>query len=211
MLSIVTCRSINSTPSLFVGQFRLRHQQFIARQNYAVKTIEGLEFDEYDTLAASYLVYSEDGKTVLGCSRLTPIAYGCMLRDHFPDMVDDHSLFETENVWEGTRFCIDNNLPAEKRQTILKLISVAYLEYALHHNIPKIIGLMPTLILRTVFERNGIELQHLGPIRQVGDHARIRAAAIEVSSEQYVRACQKTGLESPLGLLSPEGSVRHVA
>ena len=49
--------------------------EFIDRQQYDVKTIDGMEFDEYDTLASVYLVYSENGRTVLGCSRLTPIAY----------------------------------------------------------------------------------------------------------------------------------------
>lgn len=211
MLSVVSCRSISSSPSLYLSQFRLRHQQFIARQAYDVKTLEDMEFDEYDTLAAIYLVWSEDGKTALGCSRLTPLSYGCMLKEHFPGLVDDHSVFSEQNIWEGTRFCIDNRLPPEKRRRVLQDIAVAYLELGVFCQIPRIIGLMPTLILRSVFERNGIRLTPLGQVTQIGEHSKIQASAIEVSAALYHQACERTGCESPLGLVPVERRLKHVA
>jgi len=199
MLKIISYRNISKTADLFFGQHKLRHQEFIERQRYDVKTFDGMEFDEYDTLASSYIVYSDDGKHVLGCSRLTPIAYGCMLRDHFPDLVDDHKLFEAQDVWEGTRFCIDSALPAPKRLAILQQISLAYIEFGLLKGASKIIGLMPTLILRSVFERHGIELERLGTAHQIGKHAKIQAASISISREQLYRATQRTGFSDVLG------------
>lgn len=211
MLSLISYKSISTSADLFFGQHKLRHQEFIERQSYSVKVFDGMEFDEYDTLASVYLVYSEDGKRVLGCSRLTPINLGCMLKDHFSDLVDDHQLFSLPNTWEGTRFCVDSQLSADKRLHILKQVSVGYLECALHFGIERIIGLMPTLILRSVFERNGIALRRLGQPNVIGDHAKIQAACIEVDLDQYKRACVKTGVESPLGLLRPEEVGRNVA
>lgn len=211
MLSVISYKSISTSADLFFGQHRLRHQEFIERQRYSVKVFDGMEFDEYDTLASVYLVYSEDGKCVLGCSRLTPISLGCMLKDHFIDLVDDQTIFQSPNTWEGTRFCIDSRLPADKRLEILRQISVGYLECALHFGIERIIGLMPTLILRSVFERNGIALRRLGKPHAIGDHAKIQAACIDVEGEQYHRACMTTGIESPLGLLRPKEVGRHVA
>lgn len=211
MLSIISYKSISKTADLFFGQHRLRHQEFIERQSYDVKTFDGMEFDEYDTLASIYLVYSEDGKRVLGCSRLTPIDLGCMLKDHFPHLVEDHAIFTRQKTWEGTRFCIDSRLPSDKRLEILRHISVGYVEAALHLGIERIIGLMPTLILRTVFERNGITLDRLGAPYAVGEHSRIQAASIEVSLEQYDNACRRTGISSPLGLLQAVKAIRHVA
>ncbi len=199
MLSVISYKEIHQAPDLFFGHHRLRHREFIDRQNYDVKTLDGMEFDEYDTLASVYLVYSEDGKTVLGCSRLTPIDFGCMLKDHFSELVDDHRLFTQDNIWEGTRFCIDSRLPSDKRSTILKAISVGYLEFALSRGIDSIIGLMPTLILRTVFERNGIELARLGAPTQIGQHSRIQAASIAVTWQQLQRAYARTGLQNVLG------------
>jgi len=211
MLSIISYKSISTSADLFFGQHRLRHQEFIERQNYAVKVFDGMEFDEYDTLASVYLVYSEDGKRVLGCSRLTPTGLGSMLQDHFSELVDDTAIFSLPDTWEGTRFCVDSTLPADMRLHILRQISVAYLECALHFGMKRIIGLMPTLILRTVFERNGIALRRLGAPHAIGDHARIQAACIDVDKIQYHRACSRTGVESPLGLLRPVEVDRHVA
>lgn len=211
MLSIISYKSISTSADLFFGQHRLRHQEFIERQSYSVKVFDGMEFDEYDTLASLYLVYCEDGKHVLGCSRLTPIRLGCMLQDHFSYLVDDPSIYAAPDTWEGTRFCIDSRLPADKRLHILRQISVGYLECALHSGMARIIGLMPTLILRSVFERNGIALERLGKPQAIGDHAKIQAACIDVTLDQYQRACLSTGIDSPLGLISAMETRRHVA
>jgi acyl homoserine lactone synthase len=211
MLSLISYNSISTSADLFFDQHRLRHQEFIERQSYAVKAFNGMEFDEYDTLASRYLVYSEDGKHVLGCSRLTPTHLGCMLQDHFSHLVDDPSIYTAPNTWEGTRFCIDSRLPGDKRLQILRQISVGYLECALHFGWERIIGLMPTLILRSVFERNGVALTRLGQAQAVGDHAKIQAACIDVTFDQYQRACVSTGIDSPLGLIGVKESIRHVA
>ncbi len=211
MLSFISYKTISSAADLFLGQHRLRHQEFIERQSYEVKSFHGMEFDEYDTLASIYLVYSEDGKRVIGCSRLTPVDFGCMLKDHFPHLVEDHGLFSQPATWEGTRFCIDSQLPADKRLHILRHISVGYIELALHLGFERIIGLMPTLILRSVFERNGIALQRLGEAYAIGDHSKIQAASIEISQSQYASACRRTGVQSPLGLMPVVSEERKFA
>lgn len=145
MLKLISYKDISTHSDLFFSQFQLRHREFIERQSYAVKSIDGMEFDEYDSLAAQYLVFTEDGRTVLGCSRLTPIDLGCMLADHFPDLVEDKSIFTAPRVWEGTRFCIDSRLPSETRRLICQSLAVGYIEFGLAHGIDQIIGLMPTL------------------------------------------------------------------
>jgi acyl homoserine lactone synthase len=212
MLKVISYKTISTTPDLFFGMHRLRHREFIDRQNYAVKSVDGMEYDEYDNpFAASYLVYCEDGKRVLGCSRLMPVEGRCMLRDHFPHLVNDPSIFTAAGTWEGTRFCVDSTLPPDKRLSILRNISVGYLEFALMNGVDRIIGLMPTLILRTVFERNGIALRRLGSAFTIGENSKVQAACIDTSFEQYMRACAKTGVYSPLGLLNPEATPRDVA
>ena len=122
MLKVVTYKTLRQHSDLLLDQYRLRHQEFIERQQYDVHSIDGMEFDEYDTLAAVYLVYTRDGKTALGVSRLTPIDYGCMLADHFPDLVEDVSIFNSPRTWEGTRFCIDSKLAPELRSEICHTI-----------------------------------------------------------------------------------------
>nr|WP_298325574.1 hypothetical protein [Asticcacaulis sp.] len=52
-------------------------------------------------------------------------------------------------------------------------MAVGYIEFGLAHGVDQIIGLMPTLILRSVFERAGLTLERLGSPRAIGAHARI--------------------------------------
>jgi|SRR6185312_10844175 len=200
MLTAISYREVTKYSDLFYGQFKLRHREFVDRQGYAVRSIDSMEFDQFDTLASVYLVYSEDGYNVLGCSRLTPVSYGCMLAELFPHTVDDKSIFMRPRVWEGTRFCIDHRLPAEQRRKVCSHISLGYAEYGLAVGIDCIIGLMPTTILRTVFERNGFQLDRLGSVQKIGDHSKIQAASIAISPEQLAMAEIRTGLKDVLGL-----------
>ena len=188
MIRVITYKDIQANYRLFIGQFQLRHREFLERQQYAARSMDGLEFDEYDTMATVYIVYSEDGYKVLGLSRLIPIRYGCMLADHFPHLVDDKQIFLSDaNLWEGTRFCIDRQISPNKRQHICHELVRAYLSFGLENGINQIIGLMPTIILRSVFERSGVELIRLGAPKKVGEHARVQAASISVSTAQLER------------------------
>lgn len=193
MLKLISFKDITTNGDLYYGQYRLRYREFVDRQHYDVRTLDNHEFDEYDHLAARYLVYSEDETTVLGCSRLTPLEYGCMLKDHFPDLVDDKSIFEAPRVWEGTRFCVDSRLPPEKRLHVLRTIVAGYLEFGLQNRLDRIIGLMQTGILRSVWERSGVTLERLGPVRRVGAHTRVQAAAIPISPVQRKAMITVTG------------------
>jgi N-acyl-L-homoserine lactone synthetase len=195
MIKVITYKDIEANYKLFIGQFQLRHREFLERQNYDVRSMDGLEFDSYDTIASVYLIYTEDGCQVLGLSRLTPVRYGCMLADHFAELVDDKAVFQSEdNIWEGTRFCIDRKLPPEQRQRICHQLVAAYLEFGLSRRIDRIIGLMPTIILRTVFERSGVSLDRLGGAQKIGEHAKVQAASITVTKKQLLSVRAITGL-----------------
>lgn len=205
MIRAISYKDISINYELFIGQHKLRHREFIERQNYEVKSIDGLEFDAYDNIATVYLVYSEDDRHVLGLSRLIPVRYGCMLADHFPDLVDDAAVFHSDdNVWESTRFCIDHRLPAEKRQRICHALVAANIEFGLARDIDRIIGLMPTMILRSVFERSGVVLDRLGQVHGVGEHSKVQAASISISKEQWQRVKMVTGLSSVIFNRIPE-------
>ncbi len=196
MIKIVNHRSIDKNGYLLIGQFKLRYKEFIERQGYEVKTFEGMEYDQYDTPAATYLVYEDDDKIVQGVSRLTPVCNGCMLQDLWPDLVEDKKQFSDPQIWEGTRFCINKDLSAEQRRKVCYEISLAYVEYGLMTGIKKIIGMMPTLILRSVFERSGIYLERLGPIHEMAGFHKVQAAGIPVNLEQIKNVQRKTGLFS---------------
>ena len=193
MISCISYRNLREYGDVLESAFQLRYDSFIERQSYNVKTYEGKEFDQYDTPAAEYLVYhTEDGKA-LGVNRLTPVTVGCMLEDLWPHLVSDKVLFSSDRIWEGTRYCIKKEIDPNLRQRIINEMALAYLEFGLEKKLQKIIGMMPTYIYRSVFEKPGIEMEYLGPIEIVGRH-KIRAVAIPVELEQLKNVQKKTGI-----------------
>ena len=193
MISCISCENIHEFGPAFHSQFVLRHGGFVERQQYDVSVYDGMEFDRYDTPASRYLVYHTDEGRALGVSRLTPTVLSCMLKDLWPHLVADKSVLESDSVWEGTRYCVDKDAPPELRQRIIHEMASAYLEFGLRRGLNKIIGLMPTYIYRSVFERAGIEMEYLGPVEAIGRH-KCRAVAIPVTAQQLANVRRKTGI-----------------
>ena len=194
MISCITCDNIHLFGTAFHSQFRLRYRAFIERQDYDVRIYNGMEYDQYDTPASHYLVYHTEGGQALGVSRLTPTTQGCMLKDLWPGMVEDKALLQSEQVWEGTRYCIDKDVDPSLRTRIVHEMAAAYLEFGLEKGLTKIIGMMPTYIYRSVFEKPGIAMEYLGPVTMIGGH-RIRAVAIPVDHAQLQNVRARTGIE----------------
>jgi acyl homoserine lactone synthase len=193
MISCISCENAHEFGRALHAQFRLRYDEFIERQDYDVPVYDGMEFDQYDTPASRYLVYHTDDGTALGTTRLTPTSLSCMLKDLWPHLVQDKSILQSEKVWEGTRYCVDKSVAPELRQRIVNEMACAYLEFGLRLGLTKIIGLMPTYIYRSVFERPGIEMEYLGPVEAIGRH-KCRAVAIPVTAQQLTNVRRKTGI-----------------
>lgn len=193
MIYCISYSNLDQFGKLFASQFRLRHKCFVKRQGYDVPTYRGMEYDQYDTPATRYLVYASVHDEALAVSRLSPVRQHCMLRDLWPEMVADQSLLNSPHVWEGTRFCIQKELPAARRRQICKELVLAYLEFGLKNNIQSIIGIMPKLILRSVFARAGCAYKNLGPPRVIDDEL-IQAAGLSVNPLQLIKIRQRTGI-----------------
>jgi N-acyl-L-homoserine lactone synthetase len=193
MISCISYENAHLFGSAFYSQFQLRYRAFIERQDYDVRIYKGMEYDQYDTPASHYLVYHTDEGRALGVSRLTPTTQGCMLKDLWPGLVEDKALLQSEQVWEGTRYCIDKDVGPALRTTIIHEMAIAYLEFGLQMGIQKIVGMMPTYIYRSVFEKPGISMEYLGPVTVIGRH-RIRAVAIPVNPSQLHNVRAKTGI-----------------
>lgn len=196
MITIIGYNNWGAFDELYRDQFRLRHREFIERQKYDVKTYHGMEFDEYDTPASVYLVYSEDGQTALGVSRLMPTTVRCMLAEHWPHIVSSPADVISLSIWEGTRFCVDSTLAPALRKKIAQEICAAYLEFGLSIGIKKIIGVMQTMILKSVFANSGILYEKIGDANKIGNHNRVQAAMMHVSWQQLEKMRRTTGLQS---------------
>jgi acyl homoserine lactone synthase len=178
-------------------QFRLRHRVFVQRTSYDVPSWREMEYDQYDTPAATYLVWRDEDGTARGVSRLCPTDRPYMVKDVWPEMVTACPLPGSTSVWEGTRFGVDKDLPPALRRRIVGELVIGYLEFGLSAGVKQIIGVMPTLIWRAVFSSNGWPVEFLGEPRMLGGD-RCVAGMLSLSPEVLARVRAKCGIFRPV-------------
>ena len=191
------------------SQFRLRQRVFIDRQNYAVPSWKGMEFDQYDTPATQYFVWRDEEGVARGVARLGPTSLNYMLSEIFPHRITNFELPHCESIWEITRFGVDNDLPAKMRNQIVKELVCALMEYATTHGITQMIGLTAVLVIRNVFVRNGWEPTVLSPVWRE-DGIEVQAGMLPVSMETLQAVRHRTKVSHVLRLLG-EDHVDHAA
>lgn len=193
MLYAVNIENAHKYGDVLAQLHRLRYRQFKERQSYAVPVYKDMEYDNYDNLATVYLVDLDASGLVRGCSRLNPTDRPYMLKDLWPYMVDQ-PLPCSSRIWEGTRICIEKNLPSEDRDRIKWEIVLGYLEFGLVNNIEKYVGVMQNFIWRRVFIQSGWGANYLGA-EQIIDGIKTRAGEVIVSQEALQRVQATVGIQ----------------
>ncbi len=199
---VISIENTHEFGDVLPSMLRLRYKEFKQRQEYDVPSFKDMEYDAYDTPAAVYIVWQSDDGKVYGCSRMAPTDRAYMIRDVWPSMVTKIALPAQEDIWESSRFCIDSQLPNDKRQKIKLEILQAKMEYALAVRAKGMIGIMPPLIWRAVFTNVGWPVDHIGPVTELGTGEKVVVGWMHVSSESLNRLREKTAMTH--SLLEPD-------
>ncbi len=194
--------------NLIAQQHKLRHRSIIKRQNWEVPEIHGMEYDQYDNPATTYCVWSDEDGIARGVARLYPTDRPFMLQEHFGYMVEGE-LPRGSRILEGSRFCIDKNLPKEQRDRVAKELVLSYLEYAIDMNVESIIGIMYPIYWRNLFLKNDWEAKWLGEVKRTPEGMRSRAGAVFVSTEILQKVRKKMGIHDRVIDYGEEFSVGH--
>src|SRR5262249_24491131 len=154
-------RTLHHFGDALISQFRLRYKMFVDAQYWNLSRFQGMEYDQYDTPAATYLVWLDSEGQVRGSVRTIPTGRPYMIKDMWPEMIEGRSLPQSLSVWEATRFCIDDTLPAEMRRRIKHELVLAFLEFGLKNDIREMIGIMPPRLWENVFVKSGWGITYL--------------------------------------------------
>jgi N-acyl-L-homoserine lactone synthetase len=93
MIEFVTVENVNQfSGNALAAQHRLRYRSIIERQKWDVPNYCEMEFDQYDSPAAKYLVYRDDNHVARGVSRFYPTTLPYMLEQLFPHFVTDRDI-----------------------------------------------------------------------------------------------------------------------
>jgi acyl homoserine lactone synthase len=176
----------------WISHHRLRYRVFVERNGWRVPSYEGLEFDQFDTPAAKYVLWLDGRGLARGVTRLIPTTEPYMVQTLWPQLVDGE-LPRTCTIWEASRFACDRNLdPATRRQIVAELICGCQ-EFGVANGIRKYLGVMPLAIFRHVIMAAGCPVTLLGSSRRM-EHHNVGAGYIDISVKTLAavqnRACR---------------------
>lgn len=189
----------------WVDQFRLRYQLLVDGQYWNLSRYRGMEYDQYDTPAATYLVWQDPSGVVRGSVRAVPTDRPYMIKDVWPELIENRELPSTLSVWEATRFCVDSALPREMRQRIKHELVLSFLEFGLKNDIREMIGIMPPKLWQSVFVKSGWPIEYLGKEKDLGKDGIIIAGSMPISLQILEDVRKATGINHPVLLTAPEG------
>ena len=189
-------------PSLFHQMHTIRREVFSDRLKWDVPVKDGLEKDQFDNSKAKYVVYISKKYGVCGAIRILKTTEPNMLRDIFPDYVDDPKMIPAQdNIIEMSRLFFvkprqENQLSQSSRRGTLKLF-VALHEWALQHNIKEIVGVTDIRIER-ILKKAGWEIRHISPPRGQELNTTV-VYSFKISKDNLKIMYDKTGLTYPVG------------
>lgn len=202
MFFTIQPHEISTNIDLVIAIFKLRKKVFADQLNWEVPVDGELEYDAYDTLDASYLVWcSSDRKTLYGCVRLMSTEKPTLLHDVFGATHGFSDALKAPDVWEGTRMCVDEEALARDMPEIdagraFRMLLLALCEAALHHGIAKLVSNFEPMMSR-VYRKAGLSYELLGKAGGYGLRP-VCCATFDVSKS--VLAGMRTAMQSDFPL-----------
>ncbi|SET39597.1 acyl-homoserine-lactone synthase [Oceanicella actignis] len=141
MIRFVYGSDLPAFPRLADSMFRDRAAQFRDRRAWDLRIDEnGWETDEYDRINPLYCIYELPDGTHGGSGRLAPTTAGCMINDHFSDILG--GTIESPLIWESTRFVVSPRISGgmQAARRISTALMLAGIEVGLRYGLTHYIG-----------------------------------------------------------------------
>ncbi len=190
-VTTLSISNIHNHGELFANFLRARKKVFIGQRGWSLPEVDGMEFDQYDTPRARWVVIHEYGE-VLGGVRLTPTTAQCghysyMIRDAQLGIIDtipaDVLFFKapvTPLIWEATRLFISSDIPAARRTDLQRLLLEKMAEAAADLGAAHVIGIVPAVFSKWMTRLGLLSAVQVGPVMNI-DGSRTQAALMRVS------------------------------
>ncbi len=197
MIDAITLETAHHLGDALASMHRLRHRVFVERQKYQVPTYRSMEWDQFDTPAAVYLVWRDDDGEARAVTRLIPTTLPYMIQELWADLVDGESLPSDDTVWEATRFGIDRGLSPDKRREVLGELVCGCLEFGLRNDITEFLCVMPIQIINGAIRAAGVTVDVLGEPRKLGGLP-VVSGRVHITRQALLSARRFYGLKHPV-------------
>ncbi|MCO6384637.1 MAG: N-acyl-L-homoserine lactone synthetase [Vannielia sp.] len=175
---------------LMVKYLQARREVFIVSKGWQLSETRGMEFDQYDTPEARWIVVHE-GNEVLAGIRIAPTTARCglhtyMIRDAQLGLLKGLPLDPlyaeapvSEKIWEATRLFLLDRVPASRRAEVQSLLMLKMAATARSEGADHVVGIVPAVFQRWL-KRIGLDAVPVGPRFEL-DGDKSQAALFNVS------------------------------
>lgn len=176
---------------LLQAYLKVRHDVFISKKGWNLPETDGMEFDQYDTPLARWVIIHAYGKIFAGI-RITPTTAQCgqhsyMLRDAqlglLAGLPVDFLYAKapvSSAIWEASRLFVCDDVPTEHRMAIQKLLMTTLSATARSVGATHVIGIVPA-VFRRWLNRIGMAATPVGPKMEI-DGDQVQAALMSMVS-----------------------------
>lgn len=192
MIDAITLENAHLLGPVLPSAHRLRYRIFVERQKYAVPTGRGMEWDQFDTPLAVYLLWRDEHGEARGISRLIPTTQPYMLKELWSHSVGNIELPRDPSVCEITRFGIDRTL-GRRRQQVFGEMAAAWFEYGLAYGVETYVCMTPLRVLENAFLAAGCNVELLSEPLDLGGIPSV-AARFSVTPENAERIRDHHGI-----------------
>ena len=174
MLKLIEGSYASFFPREIDAMFRNRAETFSERLGWDVVVNNGYERDRFDDINPLYLVSVDpDTERYWGSLRLLPTTGPNMLRDVFPQLLDEGEVVESSTIWESSRICAVavEGQPGRSRNGVNFVVNelVAGIgEVALLAGLTQIVSVFDARIFR-VLKAVGCDPEIIGGPQRIGD------------------------------------------
>jgi len=155
--------------------FKLRKRVFCDALNWVPAGADGRERDAFDEMFhVVILKVDETEGTVAGGVRLMPTTGPTLMHSVWGDMLPSPDAYRSPDIWEATRFCVDDRSNATRKRSFVNratlALSLAVLEFCDANGIDRVIG---------VCERKFFDMQ-----RAYGTNAEIVSTKVDCNGTE---------------------------
>jgi acyl homoserine lactone synthase len=207
MIDAISLETAHLLGDALPSAHRLRHRIFVERQKYDVPRHRGMEWDQFDTPAAMYMVWRDKAAVVRAVARLIPTTLPYMIQQLWPELVRGGEIPSRDDVWEVTRLGIDRELDPSHRARICGELFCAVAEFGLKRCIREYVFVTPQRIIDAALGRAGVAAVRLGDPQRLG-HLRVVAARSNVSYAALHKLRRYHGISSQVLRIAGEAEVQ---
>lgn len=192
MILYVEPKDRHAHRAALLDYYRLRKKVFCDTLGWVPPSPGGIEKDAMDDLY-NIVILDVDEATgkVNGGVRLMPTVGPTLMHSVWRDMLPTPNSFRSANIWEATRFCVDDTSNHSRKRSFVNratlALSLAVLEFCDANGISQVIG---------VCERKIFDMQ-----RVYGTDARILSTRVDENGTEISCALWDTGPEARAGLV----------